>query len=117
MTMLEAADGDVRSYQDIAGVIEERSEAATDELHQLWRRMAFSVLVSNTDDHLRNHGFVHVAGDTWSLSPAFDLNPNPDPVEKYLATAIEGDDTTASIELALEVAPYFRLAPDAGRAS
>ncbi len=115
MTMLEAAAGDGSSYQDIAGVIEEHSAVATAELQQLWRRIAFSVLVSNTDDHLRNHGFVHVAGDTWSLSPAFDLNPDPDPGEKYLATAIEGDDTTASIELALEVAPYFRLTPVAAR--
>ena len=63
MTMLEASDGDQRSYLEIAEVIEERSPAATAELHQLWRRIAFSILISNTDDHLRNHGFLHERGE------------------------------------------------------
>src|SRR5580692_9786266 len=77
MTMLEASDGDQRSYLEIAEVIEERSTAAAAELRQLWRRIAFSILISNTDDHLRNHGFLHERGDSWMLSPALDLNPNP----------------------------------------
>jgi len=55
--MLEARGGGQRSYLEIAGVIEERSAATTADLNQLWRRMAFSILISNTDDHLRNHGF------------------------------------------------------------
>ena len=116
MTMLEAADGDVRSYIDIAEVVEERSPSPTRHLHQLWRRVAFSVLISNTDDHLRNHGFLHLTAGQWSLSPAFDLNPNPDPGPKYLSTAIDGDDTAASIALLMRVAPIFRLGPDEARA-
>ena len=71
--------------------------------------MAFTILISNTDDHLRNHGFLHVSGSTWALSPAFDLNPNPSPGPKHLATAIDGADTTASIRTLMSVAPYFRL--------
>src|SRR5207302_1686465 len=62
-----------------------------------------------TDDHLRNHGFLHHSGDSWTLSPAFDLNPDPSPGTKYLSTAIDSSDTTASIALALRVAPLFRL--------
>jgi serine/threonine-protein kinase HipA len=109
MTMLEARDGDQRSYLEIAAVIEERSAVATAELHQLWRRMAFSVLISNTDDHLRNHGFLHQLGDSWALAPAFDLNPNPASGHKYLSTAIDFGDTRARVDTLLEVAEFFRL--------
>jgi len=115
MTMLEASDGDQRSYLEIAGVIEERSPAATADLRQLWRRMAFSILISNTDDHLRNHGFLHERGDSWALSPAFDLNPNPEPGPKELSTAIDFSDTHASIDTLMDVAEYFRL--NAGEAT
>lgn len=76
--------------------------------------MAFSVRISNTDDHLRNHGFLHEGAETWSLSPAFDLNPNPAPGPKYLSTAIDFDDTRASVETLLSVSEYFRL--NAGQA-
>jgi serine/threonine-protein kinase HipA len=115
MTMLEASDGDQRSYPEIAGVIEERSPAATADLRQLWRRIAFSILISNTDDHLRNHGFLHERGDSWALSPAFDLNPNPEPGPKELSTAIDFSDTHASIDTLMDVAEYFRL--NAGEAT
>jgi serine/threonine-protein kinase HipA len=109
MTMLEAGPGDQRSYLEIAGVIEERSPAATRDLRQLWRRMAFSILISNTDDHLRNHGFLHERGESWSLSPAFDLNPSPRAGPQYLSTAIDYTDTRASVDTLMSVAGYFRL--------
>jgi serine/threonine-protein kinase HipA len=109
MTMLEASDGDQRSYIEIAEVIENSSARATFELQQLWRRIVFNVLVSNTDDHLRNHGFLHVRGDVWRLAPAFDLNPNPASGPKLLSTTIDVADDTASVQLALDVADYFRL--------
>jgi serine/threonine-protein kinase HipA len=109
MTMLEASDGDQRSYLEIAEVLEERSTAATAELRQLWRRIAFSILISNTDDHLRNHGFLHERGDSWMLSPAFDLNPNPQPGSNDLSTAIDYTDTRASVDTLMSVADYFRL--------
>jgi serine/threonine-protein kinase HipA len=111
MTMLEASGRDQRSYLEIAEVIEERSVTATEDLHQLWRRMAFSVLISNTDDHLRNHGFLHERGESWTLSPAFDLNPNPLPGPKDLSTAIDFTDTRASVDTLMSVAGYFRLDP------
>jgi len=112
MTMLEARDGDQRSYLEIAEVIEQRSPSASAELAELWRRMAFSILISNTDDHLRNHGFLQGRGDVWTLAPAFDINPNPEPGTKYLSTAIDAVETEASIDLLLEVSDYFRLDRD-----
>lgn len=109
MTMLQSTDGEQGSYLEIAEAIEMCSSHATADLRQLWRRIVFSVLISNTDDHLRNHGFLHEDGDTWRLSPAFDINPNPEPGPKHLSTAIDLGDDTASVELALSVADYFRL--------
>lgn len=109
MTMLEAGDGDQRSYLEIAEVIEERSTTVGEDLRQLWRRAGFSILISNTDDHLRNHGFLHERAESWTLSPAFDLNPNPAPGPKELRTAIDFGDFRASIDTLMRVAEYFRL--------
>ncbi|GAB3816912.1 HipA domain-containing protein [Kribbella italica] len=110
MTMLEARDGDTGSYLDIGSAIEQHSAAATADLRDLWTRVVFSILISNVDDHLRNHGFLR-ADNAWTLSPAFDLNPDPSPGTKFLATAVNEDETEASIDLALEVAELFRLEP------
>ena len=110
MTMLEARDGDQRSYLEIADTIETQSPAPGRDLEQLFRRMVLSVLVSNTDDHLRNHGFLREPTG-WALSPAFDLNPNPE-APGALSTTIDTDgDPTASIERALQTAPMYRLSP------
>jgi serine/threonine-protein kinase HipA len=109
MTMLEASDGDQRSYLEIAEVIEERSPVVTADLRQLWRRICYSILISNTDDHLRNHGFLHTQAESWVLSPAFDLNPSPAPGPKELSTAIDFYDAHASIDTLMGVSEYFRL--------
>lgn len=113
MTMLEASDGDSGSYLEIADVVERNSPAPRDDLHELWRRIAFSILISNTDDHLRNHGFLRTSSAGWELAPAFDLNPDPEG-PKELRTAIDLDDHRASVELLLGVAASFYL--DAGAA-
>ena len=109
MTLLEADDGEPRSYLDLVEVIEEESERATEDIRELWRRIAFSILVSNTDDHLRNHGFLRTSTSGWSLSPAFDINPNPEPGLKFLSTSIDGRSNEADIGLLLGVAELFRL--------
>jgi serine/threonine-protein kinase HipA len=109
MTLLEATDGEPRSYLDLVEVIEEASDRATADLRELWRRIAFSILVSNTDDHLRNHGFLRATSGGWSLSPAFDINPNPEPGPKFLSTSIDGRSNAPNIELLLGVAEFFRL--------
>jgi serine/threonine-protein kinase HipA len=109
MTMLESADGERGSYLEIADVIERHSPNAGRDLEELWRRIAFSILISNTDDHLRNHGFLRSSTAGWTLAPAFDLNPNPGPGTKYLSTAIDFDDPSASLRLLAGVRDAFRL--------
>jgi serine/threonine-protein kinase HipA len=115
MTMLEARDGDIGSYVDIAAVIETNSPTVTRDLRELWRRIAFGILVSNTDDHLRNHGFLRT-GSGWALSPAFDINPNPDPGPKSLSTAIVDDDVEARVDTLMNAAAFFRLKEAEARA-
>jgi len=109
MTMLEAADGDAGSYLEIADVIERESPHARRDLRELWRRIAFSVLCSNFDDHLQNHGFLRESSAGWSLSPAFDINPDPRPGERALHTAIDFDDNAARLDTLVGVAGAFRL--------
>jgi serine/threonine-protein kinase HipA len=117
MTMLEATDGDMGSYLDIAEAIEIHSARTEEDLRQLWRRIAFSVLVSNTDDHLRNHGFLRTSTAGWSLSPAFDLNPDPEPGPKTLSTAIDYDTDAARLDVLLDVAKHFRLGAEEAEAT
>lgn len=108
MTALERTDGDTCSYTELAELIETRGRNVTAELEQLFRRVAFTVLISNTDDHMRNHAFLHVHADIWELSPAFDLNPNPRPGPRHLSTAIDRD-TLADIDDLLNTAVLYRL--------
>lgn len=76
----------------------------------LWRRIIFTVLISNTDDHLRNHGFLYKRHKGWCLSPAYDINPTPVELKaRLLSTSIDFDDPTASIDLALSVIDDFRI--------
>lgn len=109
MTMLQAKDGEHASYLEIAEVIEECSPDVEADLRELWRRIVFTVLISNTDDHLRNHGFLRKSTAGWSLSPAFDLNPNPEGTARQLVTAIDENNTEASLATALDVAGLFRI--------
>lgn len=67
------------------------------------------MLISNTDDHLRNHGFIRASSAGWALSPAFDLNPNPEGETKQLETAIDEQSALASIHTTVEVAGFFGL--------
>jgi serine/threonine-protein kinase HipA len=107
LTMLEASDGDRRSYLEIAEVAEVSSPQPDADLAELYRRIVFSAMTANTDDHLRNHGFLRT-NNGWRLAPAYDLNPNPDNPGR-LTTAIDLDDGTCDIDLVISVAGYFRL--------
>lgn len=109
MTMLGARDGEQGSYLEIAQAIEEHSPRAAEDLRELWRRIVLTVLISNTDDHLRNHGFLRTSSAGWSLAPAFDLNPNPEGEIKQLETAIDERSTLASLDSALAVADLYGL--------
>lgn len=94
------------SYLDIVDVIENYGTNVEANLHQLWRRIVFNIAISNTDDHLRNHGFI-LNQKGWELSPAYDLNPS---IEKDgLALNIDMDDNALDFELAKSVGKFFRL--------
>ncbi len=117
MSMLDAKDNEAHSYLELVDVLRRHGAAPKEDMHALWRRIVFSILISNTDDHLRNHGFLWAGPAGWRLSPAYDLNPVPADIKpRVLTTAIDLDDGTASLELAMGVAPYFELqANDANR--
>ena len=110
MSMLGAAEREPRSYPDIADALRRHGAAPREDLRQLWRRVVFNVLISNTDDHLRNHAFLYADHRGWRLSPAYDLNPVPVDVRpRVLSTAIHADDPTASLDLALQTAELYGL--------
>lgn len=113
MTVLELHDGDQSDYSDIADRLAEVSAQASADARELFRRVAVSVGLNNTDDHLRNHGFLHGRGG-WSLSPAFDVNPNPN--AEMRQTAIAGADLPADQAEGLkELARLCRLSQDEAR--
>lgn len=110
MTMVSRRDREPASYLDIALAIADYGASGSIEvlLETLYRRVAFNIVMSHRDDHLRNHGFLReVSG--WHLAPAFDLNPMPEKPEHELA--IDAADHTGDLELLIETADYYRLAP------
>jgi len=119
MSVLDGVDQEARSYLEIAEVIRRFGSSARSDLREIWRRMAFNVLISNTDDHLRNHGFLYAGEGGWTLSPAYDINPVPAQIKpRFLSTAIgeNPEDTSASLALALEVAEHFDMEAAEARA-
>jgi serine/threonine-protein kinase HipA len=109
LTALGAADGQTRSYMELVDFLRQDGADAPGDASQLWRRMVFNILISNTDDHLRNHGFLREPGG-WRLSPAYDLNPMPTDVKPRVhALALDETDQDASLDTALSVAGHFRL--------
>ena len=94
------------SYLDIAEFISNHGANIESNLHQLWRRIIFNIAISNTDDHLRNHGFI-LTKEGWILSPAYDLNPSID--KDGLALNIDTNNNNLDFELAKSVGEYFRL--------
>jgi len=110
LTLLERRDGDDAeagaSYLELVDLLIRRGARPAADLEQLWRRIAFFVCVSNTDDHLRNHGFI-LTRRGWTLAPAYDLNPEP--YGEGLKLNISESDNAQSLELVREVAPLFRV--------
>lgn len=95
------------SYLELARVLMEHGAEPETDLRELWTRIVFNVLVSNCDDHLRNHGFLLVPRKGWRLSPAYDMNPVPDATG--LKLNISEADNALDLELVLSVAPFFRV--------
>lgn len=111
MAMTGSKDGERGSYPEIVDSLTEHGARAKADASELYRRVAFSVLISNVDDHLRNHGFLWAGKDGWTLSPAYDLNPTPvDLKARVLTTNIDLDEGTCSLDLLESAAEYFSLA-------
>ena len=109
-SLMDAAPAEQYSYVDIADTIRMYGSQAAADLQELWRRLVFNILISNVNDHLNNHGFLHHAFGQWKLAPAFDLNPFPDK-ERALKTWISEDSGDgASLTDAIAIAPLFGLA-------
>lgn len=110
MTLLNRSDGDDASegcsYLDLVELIKCKSYKSKEDLEELFRRVLFSVCVSNTDDHLRNHGFLYTQNG-WMLSPAFDMNPNEDGLG--LKLNIDEDSNDLDVELVMETAGYYLI--------
>ncbi|MEP3329125.1 type II toxin-antitoxin system HipA family toxin [Sedimentitalea sp.] len=96
-------------YTDIADVIRQISSKPSEDLRELWLRIVFTVLVSNKDDHLKNHGFIYAGGDRWRLSPAFDINPSPSRHRVLETGIVQGGSFDASLGIALDACEFFDL--------
>ena len=109
-SMIGARDNEVRSYLEIVDALRMYGSNPRADIRELWRRIVFTVLISNVDDHMRNHGFLYAGSEGWTLSPAYDLNPTPVDIRpRVLSTAIDMDDQTASLDSAFEVVEYFGI--------
>lgn len=115
MTMLGYNDGDNyqegASYLEIADFLTNNGANIGSDLEELWRRIVFNIFVSNTDDHLRNHGFI-LTEKGWILSPAFDINPNE--YGTGLSLNISLEDNSLNLDIPLEVVEFFRLTKERG---
>ncbi len=112
LSMMGLKDGERGSYPELVDVLTQHGAQAQADAAELYRRMAFNVMISNVDDHLRNHGFLWTGQGGWILSPAYDLNPTPtDLRERILTTSINLDDGTCDLDLVLSVAEFFGLKP------
>ena len=111
MTLTGRLDGDDAStgasYLEIARVLIDHGARTAVDLRELWSRIVFNMLVSNTDDHLRNHGFIHAPGKGWRLSEVYDVNPVPE--AHGLKLNVSEADNALDLDLARSVAPYFRV--------
>lgn len=116
MSMLGAKDNETHSYLEVVDAIRQQGAQIDADLEELWRRIAFYILISNTDDHLRKLGFLYAGSEGWRLAPEHDLNPIPvETRPRVLSVKITLDDGTASLDLAFDVADYFKLSAKRAR--
>lgn len=113
MLGVDTSDGSEHSYTEIVDALRQHGAQPQTDIEELWRRIAFSILITNVDDHLHNHGFLHTQLGQWTLAPAFDVNPFPERVRELKTWLSEDTGPAASIEALVSVAPYFRIDRDA----
>lgn len=110
LSMVGARDNEQHSYLEIVDAIRQHGAFPEKDIKDLWKRIVFNILISNTDDHLRNHGFLYERYKGWTLSPLYDVNPTPIELKpRILTTAINLLDSTASLSLALSVAKEYGI--------
>ena len=114
LTAVQGRDGGSYSYLELVEFIEEHGSSPMYDLHELWKQMLLTCALGNTDNHLRNYGFLH-DGKGWRLSPAFDVNPTQGDFDKSLSTAIDFDVRDADPRAAFDVREYFRLSAEEAR--
>jgi serine/threonine-protein kinase HipA len=108
MSAVQGTDGGDYSYLELVDFLEQEGARTASDVRQLWKRVLFSCAIGNTDDHMRNHGFLR-ARDGWMLSPLFDVNPTPGNGDKYLSCAIDFDEQLAHPSAALDACEEFRM--------
>jgi serine/threonine-protein kinase HipA len=117
LSMLGLRDGEHGSYPELVDVLTLHGSQANDDARELYRRMVLNVLISNVDDHLRNHGFLWAGREGWRLSPVYDLNPTPTDIRpRILTTCISFDEATCDLDLVLSTAEFFSLGIKQARA-
>ena len=112
MLGVDTSDGSEHSYTEIVDALRQHGAQPQTDIEELWRRIAFSILITNVDDHLHNHGFLHTQLGQWKLAPAFDVNPFPERVRELKTWISEDTGPEASIEALMSVTPYFRIDRD-----
>ncbi len=108
-------DGSTHTYTEIVDALRQNGEQPQSDVEELWRRIAFSILITNVDDHLHNHGFLHTRDGRWRLAPAFDINPFPERINELKTWISEDTGPTSSIDALMSTAPYFRIAQASAR--
>ena len=114
-TALGKTGTELGSYSEIVDFMRTHAADPQGDFRELFLRLIFTILVSNKDDHLKNHGFLYVGAGRWRLSPVFDVNPAPDR-NPHLETAIlEGGVHDRSVKLALEACSFLEIPEDEAR--
>lgn len=111
----DTTDPAEHTYTEIIDGMRQHGADAQADIEELWRRIAFSILINNVDDHLHNHGFLHVTHGQWRLSPAFDVNPFPDRALELKTWISEETGPAASIDALMSITPYCRIEHAAAR--
>jgi serine/threonine-protein kinase HipA len=110
IAMMGVKDGERGSYPEIVHALDQHGARGNADAHALYRRVVFNVLISNVDDHLRNHGLLWQGKVGWSLSPVYDLNPVPTDLKaRVLTTNIDLYEATCSLDLLKAASADFAL--------
>lgn len=109
-SMLQASRGDPSiNYTDLVDVIRQRSPHPDKDARELWRRLVFNILITNTDDHLHNHGFLYAGKNRWELAPAFDINPMPNKLRESKTWLDADSGPIQSVSMLMDGCAYFSL--------